>query len=84
LLAKYGKRWELMHVKDMRKGVQGDLSGGTDVKNDVAIGTGQIAIPAILRTAQKIGVKHYFIEDESPSVLEQLPQSLRYLESLRW
>lgn len=84
LLEKYGKRWELMHVKDMKKGVQGDLSGGTDVKNDVAIGTGQIAIPAILRTAQKIGVKHYFIEDESPSVLEQLPQSLRYLESLKW
>ena len=84
LLEKYGKRWELMHVKDMKKGLTGDLSGGTDVSNDVAIGTGQIAIPALLRTAQKVGVKHYFIEDESPSVLEQLPLSLRYLESLKW
>lgn len=84
LLEKYGKRWELMHVKDMRKGLKGDLSGGTDVKNDVAIGSGQIPIAAVLKAAQKIGVKHYTIEDESPSVVEQIPQSLRYLESLKW
>ena len=84
LLEKHGKRWELLHVKDMKKGVKGDLSGGSDVRNDVAVGTGQIPIAAILRAAQKIGVKHYFIEDESPSVLEQIPQTLRYLESLKW
>ena len=34
--------------------------------------------------AQKAGVKYYFIEDESPSVLKQLPGSLRFLESLEW
>lgn len=84
LLEKYSKRWELMHVKDMKKGLKGDLSGGADVSNDVALGTGQIPIAAILKTAQKIGVKHYFIEDESPSVVEQIPQSLSYLESLKW
>ena len=39
--------------------------------------------PAILKAAQEVGVKHYFIEDESPTVLEQIPVSLRYLESVK-
>jgi sugar phosphate isomerase/epimerase len=85
LLKKYPNRWSLMHVKDMRKGTRtGMLTGSEDVRNDVALGSGQIDLAAVLRTAQEIGVKHFIIEDESPTVLEQLPQSLRYLESLAW
>ena len=85
LLKKYGQRFELMHVKDMKKGLKtGDLSGHTDVSNDVPLGTGQMNWPAILRAAKKAGVKHYFIEDESPTAAEQIPQSLRYLEQLKW
>ena len=84
LLAKYGKRWELMHLKDLREGVKGDLSGGTDTKNDVALGTGQADLPAILEAAKKAGVRYYFIEDESPTVLDQVPQSLRYLSQVSW
>jgi sugar phosphate isomerase/epimerase len=85
LLQKYGKRWELMHLKDMKKGTAtGSLSGGTDVKNDVALGTGQIDIAAILRTAKKTGVKYYFIEDESPTSEQQIPQSLKFLEQVKW
>ncbi len=84
LLQKYGKRWELMHLKDLKQGVKGDLTGGTDVRNDVALGTGQMNFPEILKAAKKAGVKYYFIEDESPSVLQQLPQSLRFLEQVRF
>src|SRR6266481_6090821 len=85
LLEKYPKRWELMHVKDMRKGTPtGLLTGHTEVTNDVAIGTGQIDIPAILRAAKKAGVKWYFIEDESPTSEKQLPQSLKYLEQVKF
>ena len=29
-------------------------------------------------------MKYFLIEDESPAVLEQIPQSLRYLESVSW
>jgi sugar phosphate isomerase/epimerase len=84
LLRKYGKRWELMHLKDLKRGVKGDLSGHTDVANDVALGTGQMDFAAILKAARKTGVKHYFIEDESPSVEQQLPVSLRFLEQLKF
>jgi sugar phosphate isomerase/epimerase len=85
LLRRYPDRWKLFHLKDLRKGVAtGKLTGSEDVRNDVALGTGQIDLKAALREAVRIGVEHYFIEDESPSVLEQIPQSLRYLESLSW
>jgi len=85
LLDKYGKRLELMHLKDMRKGTPtGLLTGSSDVKNDAALGTGQMDMPAILRAAKKAGVKWYFIEDESPVSEQQIPQSLRYLEQVRF
>jgi sugar phosphate isomerase/epimerase len=83
-LEKYPKRWELMHVKDMKKGVKGDSTGKSDVTNDVALGTGQMDWPAILKAAKKAGVKYYFIEDESPTAADQIPQSLRYLEQVKW
>lgn len=83
LLKKYGDRWKLMHLKDMRKGIKKDLTGGTSTENDVAFGTGQMDIPAILKEAKKIGIKHYFIEDESSNITEQLPISIAYLKSLK-
>lgn len=84
LLTKYGNRFKLMHLKDLRKGVEGNLSGGTPVENDVALGTGQVDIPAVLKAAHKAGVKHYYIEDESPTYAQQVPQSMAYLKSLKW
>ena len=85
LLEKYKGRWVLMHLKDLKKGVAtGSLAGKTDVANDVALGTGQMNWPAILEAAKKAGIKHYFIEDESPTAAEQIPQSKKYIESLKW
>ena len=83
-LEKYPKRWELMHVKDMKKGLKGDFTGKADVKNDVTVGTGQMDWPAILKAAKKSGVQHYFIEDESPTAAEQIPASMKYLETVKW
>jgi len=84
LITKYGKRFKLMHLKDLRKGVVGNLSGGTPVENDVALGTGQLDIPSILKAAKKAGIKHYYIEDESPSYATQVPQTIAYLKSLKY
>jgi len=85
LLEKYKGRWELMHLKDLKKGVPtGALTGHTDVSNDVTIGTGQVDWPAVLRAAKKAGIKHYFIEDESPTAAQQIPQSLKFLKTVSW
>jgi sugar phosphate isomerase/epimerase len=83
LLRKYPDRWIAMHLKDLAKGVHGNLSGGTDVRHDVPLGTGQADYPALLKAAQDIGIKLYFIEDESPDVLKQIPQSLKFLSTVK-
>ena len=84
LLEKYGKRFALMHVKDMKRGTPGGFTGQSDVTNNVALGEGIIDWPSVLRAAKKAGVKWYFIEDESPTSVTQIPQSLRYLETLKF
>ena len=83
LLRKYGDRWKLMHLKDLKKGVESNHTGHTPLENNVVLGSGQIDMPAVLKAAKEVGIQHYFIEDESPWVSEQVPQSLAYLKSLK-
>jgi len=83
LLKKYGDRWKLMHIKDLRKGAKRNLTGLTGPENDVPLGMGELNIPAILKEAKKIGIKHYFIEDESGSPSANVPKSIAYLKSLQ-
>jgi len=84
LLAKYPDRWALVHVKDIRKGAVTGLSTGSAPPIDnVAVGSGQLNWKEILSTAQRIGVQHYFIEDETPTPLQCIPDSLKYLRALK-
>lgn len=82
LFEKYPDKFKLLHLKDMKKGVQGNYTGHADKKTNVILGTGKIDMEEIIHRAKKIGVKYMFIEDESSKVLEQIPQSLSYLRSL--
>ena len=52
--------------------------------NNVVPGQGIIDWPGVFRAAKKAGVKWYFIEDESPASVEQIPLSLRYLEKVKF
>lgn len=84
LLEKYPDRWALMHLKDMRAGTEtGILNGASSVHNDVALGTGILDIPGILRAAEHVHVRYYFIEDESPDSEQQIPVTLKYLAAFR-
>ncbi|MDO5552236.1 MAG: sugar phosphate isomerase/epimerase [Planctomycetia bacterium] len=84
LLRKYPGRFPILHLKDLRKGVEGNLSGGTASENRVVLGQGQIDYPELLRAAQETGVQYYLIEDETTDPLKSIPESLEYLESVRW
>ena len=85
LLEKYGSRFQLTHLKGMKDSTPtGLLTGHSDATNAVPLGVGKIDIPPILQAAEKAGVKWHFIEDESPSSEQQIPQSLRYLEQVKW
>lgn len=83
LMAKYPDRFPQMHLKDMRKDVKTPkYAGHEDVEADMALGKGQLDLTAILAEAQKIGVKHYYIEDESSRSVEQVPVSIQYVRSV--
>ena len=83
LLNKYPGRWKLMHLKDLKKGVKGDLTGHTPAENDVVLGTGQADMRQVLKAAAKAGIRHYFIEDESEREMKNVPASVAFLKGLR-
>lgn len=83
LLKTYGSRYKALHLKDLKTGVAGNNSGGTDPNNDVVLGTGQINIPEVIRAAKAAGVKHYYIEDESSASIDQVPQSIKFLHTIK-
>lgn len=84
LLRKYPGRFPLMHVKDIRKGtVLGGSPGDVLEEASVPLGAGIVDIPAALRAARETGVRHYYIEDEAVNAAQQIPESLKYLESIR-
>jgi sugar phosphate isomerase/epimerase len=77
-------RVPLLHVKDMKKGLSlPPASSGAPEDSDVAAGTGQLDFPAIFRAARKSGTEIFYIEDESTKPWEQIPESLKYLASLK-
>ena len=70
LLKKYGTRWKLMHLRDMKNG------------KSVVLGTGTFEVAKILKEAKKIGIKYYFIEDlNNKDIIEQLPKSIKYVKN---
>jgi sugar phosphate isomerase/epimerase len=84
LLRQYPGRFPLMHVKDIRKGTVLGLSPA-DVREEdsVPLGAGIVDLPAGLRAARETGVRHYYIEDEAVNAAQQIPESLKYLASIR-
>ena len=84
LLNKYPDKFVLFHLKDMEKGVIGNNTGHEDVETNVVLGTGQVDIAGVVKRAKELGVaKYMFIEDECSRVIEQVPQSLEYLNGLK-
>lgn len=85
LFDKYGNRWIAMHLKDMKKGTPtGFFDSHAAKATFVPMGTGQIDFPAIIRAAHNVGVKWFFIEDESAHPEASVQQSIPYLGTLDW
>jgi sugar phosphate isomerase/epimerase len=82
LLKKYASRFVLVHLKDRKIGTPNTDNGHGDLESNVVLGSGDVGIAEIMKEAKRLGIKHYFIEDESSNVEKQLPKSLAYLESL--
>jgi sugar phosphate isomerase/epimerase len=84
LLNKYPTRFSMVHIKDMLKDfARGVHTGGSPATAKVTVGEGQINWAEVLSTAQKIGVQHYFLEDETTTPLKSIPDSFQYLRALK-
>lgn len=85
LLQRYPNRWVSMHLKDMRSGAPTGLFNGNLIHSDcVPLGQGQIDIVKVIETAHRVGVRSFFIEDESVSPDKEIPQSLQFLRTVKW
>ena len=83
LLKKYPTRFKLLHLKDRQKGTEGNQLGEADVETNVVLGTGDVDIAEVIRQARKNKIEYMFIEDESSRSMEQVPQSIRFINSVR-
>ncbi|MBA2328063.1 MAG: sugar phosphate isomerase/epimerase, partial [Flavisolibacter sp.] len=82
-LLKYPGRFLSLHLKDREKGTKGNVIGRADVETNVVLGAGDVNISAVMQAAKKAGIKYAFIEDESSRSTEQVPLSIKYLNSLK-
>ncbi len=83
-LQRYPSRFRLLHLKDMRKGPPvKNYTGGAPLSWDMPLGTGRIDLKEILREALKIGVKQFYVEDESNNSRRNIIQSLHFLKTVK-
>ncbi len=84
-LKRYPRRFKLMHLKDMRRGTPSGapFNGPTSNEDCVPLGQGILDIKGILREAMRIGVRHYFVEDESREAPQGIVASLKYMKTVR-
>ena len=83
LMQRHPGRFKLMHIKDMKPGIErGDLSGGLPNEQKAVIGEGQVDWPALLEAAEEHGFEHYYLEDETTDPVSNAPKSIAYLKSI--
>jgi sugar phosphate isomerase/epimerase len=89
LLGAYPGRYRLMHVKDMKQRVRFKGDGGDPAQwmelfpYMTEAGSGVLDLPAILASAKRSGVEHFFVEqDLAANPDESLRKSYRFLSSL--
>ena len=74
-----------MNCDALMKGTQVDGVYDSDPKhNKDAVRFDRLDYQEVLRTAAKVGVEQYYIEDESPQPLQNIPRSVSFLESIRF
>jgi sugar phosphate isomerase/epimerase len=83
LLETYPDRFRLLHLKDLKKGVEGHYQLPSNSEHDVVLGTGQVDWPAVLRAAQNTKIEYFYIEDETDGVVKRVPLSREYIIGLK-
>jgi len=86
---KYPGRFQLVHVKDIKKlpkvSEAGGQNFGDSLKELTSVGGGIIDWKRIFSSSDTAGIKHYIVEHDKPeNPIENITASYQYLEKLRW
>jgi hypothetical protein len=63
---------------------RGSLSGGLPAEDQAIIGLGQVNWPQVMKAAERDGLEYYYLEDETPDPVNNVPKSISYLERLKY
>lgn len=83
LLKKYGRRFQLMHLKDIKASTQSNFSFRQD---PTEVGNGKLEWDRLLPAAWAAGVRKYYVEQEPPFAgdrFDSVAMSYRYLRDFR-
>jgi hypothetical protein len=61
----------------------GDYSGSAPDTSSVVAGKGQVNWKAVMDAALLANIKQFFIEDEHPDALRQIPMTIEYFKYLK-
>jgi sugar phosphate isomerase/epimerase len=86
LLKKYAGRIPLVHLKDRAVPATPHYNEDVPRTDFKEVGHGAIDIPGVLAVASEVGVKHYFVEQDSTpgNPVVSLKQSFDYLHDLKF
>jgi sugar phosphate isomerase/epimerase len=86
LLKKYAGRVQLVHLKDRATPATPHYNEDVPRSDFKEVGHGAIDIPGVLAVASEVGVKHYFVEQDSTpgNPIASLKQSYEYLHDLKF
>lgn len=81
-LTQHPGRFSLLHVKDLKPTAAGN---GPGAHASVVLGKGTIDYKPIFAAAKKVGVKHYFVEQEDfeGDILQELAADYAYLHAMQ-
>ena len=81
LLKRHGRRFQLMHVKDIKPSTQSNYSLQQD---PTEVGSGKLPWPSLLPAAFSAGVRKFYVEQEPPFSMdrfEAIGKSLAFLKA---
>jgi sugar phosphate isomerase/epimerase len=84
MLNRLGKRVRMLHIKDRKPGFPSSNDMEDSSSHFTEVGAGAIDWPAIIATAEKLKIEHYFIEQDriEGSPVESLSASYTYLRKI--
>lgn len=84
MMRKMGRRVKMLHLKDRAPGFPTSFNMGPTSAHFVPVGSGSIAWKPILAEAERLGVEHYFVEQDHTAgdPMVSIRKSYDYLHSI--